>query len=369
MRLSAPQDRDAIKAWVEGNADRDQSREVMDSLASLAVGEGWVWAPDIGLLSRAKFPRIKTLDTSATPKAGERRVEPKTLAQVDVEALRDAIEARGSDEKEPMPARRASKVEIDAAEQRGYARGYQTGYHTARDALSLMYGHEVQSLAERIFSNAGGTPEDIAVPTAVEPHQTITHSNPPFHTMAPGTQRAVNAVAAQAVKQLKRSVTSASKTEASPVSSYGMDRLLAAMDTSPARRISWPAIAIRAGYAESGGGFRKAKKQLLESGRALDGDGGPVAAEPAGSGTVPTRDQLVALWQDKLDTGATTLLGVLHRAGGSLSISDLAAGGGYAESGGGFRKALKQLRSTGLVENAEQRSIAFSRAFLEAAGE
>lgn len=69
MRTSSPQDREAIKSWVEGNADRAKAREVMDSLAALPVGEGWVWAPDFDVLERTKFQKITTLDTSATPKS------------------------------------------------------------------------------------------------------------------------------------------------------------------------------------------------------------------------------------------------------------------------------------------------------------
>ena len=70
MGVKSPQDRDAVKAWVDGNADRDQARKVYDSLAKLRVGEGWVWAPDHDLLDRVKFPPIRTLDTSKTPQAG-----------------------------------------------------------------------------------------------------------------------------------------------------------------------------------------------------------------------------------------------------------------------------------------------------------
>lgn len=51
LGVTSPQDRDAIKSWVEGNADRDTAKTVMESLAALPVGEGWVWAPVHGLLS------------------------------------------------------------------------------------------------------------------------------------------------------------------------------------------------------------------------------------------------------------------------------------------------------------------------------
>lgn len=355
MKLTSPQDRKAIEDWVKGNADADQARAVMQSLPTLKRGEGWVWSPADGVLERTTFPPIATYDSSRTPDADEAVVAP-ALTIVDVDALRDALRVANLPANEKGKSYAPSNADIEAAEKRGYDRGYQTGYHAARNALSLMYGHEVQSLAERILSNAGGAPEDIAVPVvsggAGEKIVVVDHLGKPGSTMGKSKHPKPSTPNLQAA-----------------ASTDGMSRLLAAMDTTPARRISWAAIAIRAGYAESGGGFRKAKKQLLESGRAIDGDGGPVAAKPGGAGRVPIRDELVTLWSGKLDTGATTLLGVLHRAGGVISISDLAAGGSYAESGGGFRKALKQLRSTGLVENAEQRSIAFSRAFLEAAGE
>jgi uncharacterized protein len=40
LGVTSPQDRDAIKAWVDGNADRDKARDVYDSLAQLRVGRG-----------------------------------------------------------------------------------------------------------------------------------------------------------------------------------------------------------------------------------------------------------------------------------------------------------------------------------------
>jgi len=44
-----------------------------------------------GELRRAKFPAIATLDTSATPKAGERRIEAKALASIDLTKVREAL--------------------------------------------------------------------------------------------------------------------------------------------------------------------------------------------------------------------------------------------------------------------------------------
>ena len=68
MRLTSSQDRDAIGGWIEGQADRAAGRRILAELPRLQQGEGWAWAPGDGVLAPARFPRIRTLDTSATPR-------------------------------------------------------------------------------------------------------------------------------------------------------------------------------------------------------------------------------------------------------------------------------------------------------------
>ncbi len=91
LGVTSPQDRDAIKAWVDGNADREKARDVYGSLAQLRVGEGWIWAPDHDLLKRVKFPPIATLDTSKTPKAGDTPTAAPVLAGADISKLRTKL--------------------------------------------------------------------------------------------------------------------------------------------------------------------------------------------------------------------------------------------------------------------------------------
>ena len=84
MRLTAPQDRNAIKAWVEGQADVARGKAVLESIAQLPRGEGWVWAPELGFLERVPFPQIATFDSSRTPDDDEVIAEPTKLAAVDL---------------------------------------------------------------------------------------------------------------------------------------------------------------------------------------------------------------------------------------------------------------------------------------------
>jgi ribosome-binding protein aMBF1 (putative translation factor) len=93
LGVTSPQDREAIKAWVDGNADRGHDRKVYESLAALPAGEGWIWAPDHNLLKHVRFPAIHTLDTSKTPKAGDARITAPVLASADVVKITRQIEA------------------------------------------------------------------------------------------------------------------------------------------------------------------------------------------------------------------------------------------------------------------------------------
>jgi len=60
-------------------------------LPRLARGEGWVWAPSDGVLEKVAFPRIRTLDSSATPRREERASVANSLAAVDLAAIRAAL--------------------------------------------------------------------------------------------------------------------------------------------------------------------------------------------------------------------------------------------------------------------------------------
>jgi hypothetical protein len=91
MRVLAPHDRDAVKAWIDGCGDPAQGKEVLGSLANMQRGEGWVWYPEGGFLERMKFPPIKTFDSSATPTDGGTLKAPKGAAEIDLTEIRAAL--------------------------------------------------------------------------------------------------------------------------------------------------------------------------------------------------------------------------------------------------------------------------------------
>ena len=68
MKLTSSQDRDAIGAWIEGQADRQEGKRILADLPRLQRGEAYLWAPGHGILDRVAFPPLRTFDSSRTPK-------------------------------------------------------------------------------------------------------------------------------------------------------------------------------------------------------------------------------------------------------------------------------------------------------------
>jgi hypothetical protein len=64
-------------------------------LQSLPVGTAWVWAPgwptDGGIFQRVQIAPIETYDSGAAPKVGQKPQPPKTLADVDLGALKSLL--------------------------------------------------------------------------------------------------------------------------------------------------------------------------------------------------------------------------------------------------------------------------------------
>lgn len=103
LRLTAPQDREAIRNWVKGQGDEDQWASIAPSLPGLATGESWWWIPEKQILQRTQVRQARTFDSSSTRKRGQRSRVPKTFADVDLAAISDRIAATIERAKEHDP--------------------------------------------------------------------------------------------------------------------------------------------------------------------------------------------------------------------------------------------------------------------------
>ncbi|MDO8357238.1 MAG: DUF853 family protein [Nitrospirota bacterium] len=97
LRTIAPQDLAAMKAWIDVHGTPEQCKTLMASLPSLPVGDAWIWSPGWptieGIFDRVHVLPIETFDSGATPKPGVKAIEPKQVADVDLEALKRQMAA------------------------------------------------------------------------------------------------------------------------------------------------------------------------------------------------------------------------------------------------------------------------------------
>ncbi len=328
LGVTSPQDRDAIKAWVEGNGDRDKARAVYESLASLPRGEGWVWAPDFDILKRVRIPKIKTLDTSSTPASGEQRIEPKKLAQADIGRLREmlaseapsgarasapAIEAQPFDLEAEVNRRVGKKVEAEKAAwiEDGKRLGFNAAKAQMRAALDGLAWREKR-------------PEVSLVPEKA--------------SSAAGARRAP-------LEDEKLSVSAAAFVRA-------------AMSVYPVL-LTWGQLGVLCGRKTRGGSFNTARKQVLEGFSVEQGSLlrlNQAAFDYFGEEmTVTPRSEAELLERiiQALPTPANEMLAAIVKDG-PIDTASLALRLGRAPRGGSWNTGIAILRANDLIRETPQ---------------
>lgn len=323
MRLPAPHDRKAIDGWVKGNADTAQAKAVLDSLSSMAVGEGWVWSPANDILERKRFPRITTYDSSKAPEYGEVLAEPPALSDIDVGALRDMLAPP-----EETPAKESSRDEIEATRSASYQDGYADGLveGTKRGHLSgiaVGLARAMNALNALTVNEAG---EEPSAATAPAPPQVAPEPPPASRPMGKvgGERRPLAALV---------SAYPAGYTEAQWATITGMKRSGGTWNTYKSRLRSARLIVANNGlwYATKDG------IEILGSQVEKLPDGGP---------------QRVEMWAGKVGGAGRVLRYLGERYPQWISRVALADALGLAASGGTFNTYLSRLRSNGLIDEA-----------------
>lgn len=123
-RTIAPQDRNAIEAWIEVHGTPHQQKTLMESLPSLPTEGAWFWSPGwLDIFKRVSVRKLETYDSSATPEVGKRQIQPRKLAQVDLEKLRERMastieKAKAEDPKQLQRQVRDLKTQVAKLESR-----------------------------------------------------------------------------------------------------------------------------------------------------------------------------------------------------------------------------------------------------------
>lgn len=92
LGMTGPRSLKSIEEWTRIHVDAEDGGDtVMGTLPKLPVGTAWVWSPMHDILERIKVRRIRTFDSHATPKPGERRVAPAGRVDLDLTKLGEQI--------------------------------------------------------------------------------------------------------------------------------------------------------------------------------------------------------------------------------------------------------------------------------------
>jgi hypothetical protein len=336
MKLTASQDRDAIGAWIEGQADRQEGKRILGDLPRWQRGEGYVWAPGYALLERVSFPSIRTFDSSRTPKRGERLVIPRTLAEVDLTAIVAALAAAGAeDPRTPMgdPSRYGQLQQKLAAAR-------------ARIAVLEEDDHELKSRLAEISTLAASAARvplvDPVIPASVGtrgPRSRIVKLERPLRVVTSDTP-------------------AASDTNIHPAAR----KLLTTLAQHAPARFTWGQAATLAGLKPSGGHFNSGRKELRVAGYVAETNG-LVTPTPDGvkaAGEVPpapsTPADRLALWCGRLPAPAPEMLRTLAAQGERyMDADEIAAILGKKPSGGHWNSGIAVLRNNGLIETDGRR--------------
>lgn len=318
LKLTSPQDRKAIEEWVKGNADTDQAREVIASLASLDQGEGWIWSPGADVLERTMFPEIRTFDSSRSPEDGETIWAP-ALAAVDIDEIRDRLEAVD----EVQPTAPCSKPD-PRCEQEAFERGRKAGF---AEGLAAGRGEAVARIRQSLV------PVFLELGTDEAP---ATEAGEADRIPAPPTEQARQSACADQ--------------ELSP----SAQKILGAIAAAAPRTVTFDTAAKRAGISRRSSQYRSYRRQIEASGLVHSNERGFCAIPGVTPNALPAPTSLDG-WISRLDGPSGKLLRALSVSRSALDRAELAAQSGISPTSSGLGAGIRDLRDLGLIEQSGDR--------------
>lgn len=358
FNLTSSNDRAAIGAWIEGQADRSEERTMVAQLPRLPRGSALVWAPGAGRLETVAFPLTTTFDSGRTPRRGEKR--PATqLAPLDVGALRQQIATVEAEAQQKDPVRlraeiqrleqalataqatrRPSTEELQRAFANGRAAGITVASEVCRTSLQAAWdAMDPTTIEAKLREVVDDTKNDLG---------DVVHRGPP----------AQNAKIDRPSTDNSKAVGNGRSPEFFMSAVGGADRalltVLAQYHPTPVPRERMAAIC---GYALRGGGFGNRLSGLRRRGWIAEGPS-PHAITSEGLAALgpferlPTGAALRLYWQQRLPKASREILAALAAEGGVASTSSIAERAGYNARGGGFTNGMSKLRTLGLISGS-----------------
>ena len=365
-RMMAPQDRKAVEAWVEAHGTEEEKRQMMASLATLPKYDKWIWAPARDVFQRVRIAERTTFDSSATPKVGLKRIEPKTLAEVDLGALRTKMAETIERAKAEDPAYLKRRV---AELQAQLARGSVAAAPPRPAPTTIVKVIErVPDWVDKKLRQALGASQK-STETVLDLMQRVQQVNEGVEARVIEAKRTEATSVVPPPTRPQRPPRAEDHAETVPVDEGGMKlsrgekRILARLGLAP-EGMSSLELGVATGYTHDGGGFRN-QLGRLRSLNLIDGANtrmclsrAGVAHSHDGAKDLCWGDDLVTQWCRQLIKAERAILAcVWKHAPTPVDVETVARETEYESTGGGFRNALGHLRSLMLIKGRAELTI------------
>ena len=358
FKLTSSQDRDALSAWVEGSADKEDWRVTRAALPAMERGQGLVWIPGRGIMETVSFPPKETFDSSRTPKRGEKK-STAALKPLDLGKLKERLGAVEAETKanDPKTLRAeiaglkklnhelASKTvtdpaEIASAHKRGYAEGISAGREHIIGILGTAQG-DVEKILQSAYDESRRL-GDKAFNEIRKPSPTAAK------TPAGASGRELPRVSAKP-SPVSGGDGSISRSEQKIVDSIRWWNVLHVTAPSHAQ------VAFVAGYSHKSGTWSTYLSRLRSAGL-IEGRGDLVltiagvsaANEPT---SPPTASALRDMVLEKIDAPLRRIMQpILAAYPSGMTHADVAGEASYSHTSGTWSTYLSRLRSLDLIE-------------------
>lgn len=344
MRVIHNLDRDAIKAWIDGCADKALGKQVLDELANMVRGEAWVWSPEINFgPEKIKFPMFTTYDSFKPQDADAGKLA--GWASVNLDDVREQLATVVAEAEANDPARlrkRVAELEnqlskkdfatafdkgaLDGARRDGYSRGYHDGQaplvHYLR-SLEVTLSLEVTG-AQKILASVGKEPErEIPKPSV-----------PKTPSFAKTLQPVARATVAREYSDNLPSPT--------------VRKILDVIHRSYPVALSFDAAARRAGVSKQSSAYRKYRKELEQSKEiVMDGDRFQSHPEYAQGGI--SSGAGIDEWLSKLPPSYGKMLKAIYD-NPAIGPEGIANEAGVSQTSSGLGTGLRELQRLELIE-------------------
>jgi hypothetical protein len=337
-RLIGAHERKAMVDWIRAK-DVD-IEDLVDSLPKMDARYKWIWSPSwLEIFQEVRINKTQTFDSSATPKAGEKRKQ-KKLRPVDLEQLTDEMarviqEAQDSDPKALQAKIRQLEAELKRERQ--------------KPPETKFVETEVREVPPEVVQGLKETREKLQeLEKACEKSKTT-------------WQMAKKPPAREPLTETPKSVRAKPSNGSGPRVVGKMQDILNLLYWFPDNGLKREEIALAIGMAPTGGGFTSYLSKLNAPGLIEKQRNGRITLTYAGRERVsnppapPGPEDTLDLWRSKKAGRMKDILQVLFdHYPNEMSREALAERVGMEPSGGGFTSYLSKLRAPGLIEGSSE---------------